>query len=193
MKLSKTLLALTATLGLSTAAHSAVIVDATIVGNDVVFEGSGTLNTNGLSLSPFSPVPNAASVAPLFSELSIGPSGAQPWDNYGGIFSGPTNFGPGNPTPMDSGSGDRVIISPLGGLLGVPVGYVSGAALNSTSIINGATFDTLGMSRGQYVWTWGSGANADSFTLNVIPAPLPLALLATGGLIGLGLRKKLKA
>ncbi|HMA78210.1 MAG TPA: hypothetical protein VKP88_03640 [Candidatus Paceibacterota bacterium] len=192
MKLSKTFLALTATLGLAGAAHSAVIVDATIVGNDVVFSGGGTLNTN--DLTPAGAVPADARVTPSLAELTLGNApGVLPVDLYSGI-SGWTTFGTINPpTLFTSGSGGGFGVSGLLQGLFVPAGYTSGDPLSATNTITGANFDTLGISRGQYVWTWGSGANADSFTLNVIPAPLPLALLATGALIGLGLRKKLKA
>src|SRR5262249_22787531 len=56
---------------------------------------------------------------------------------------------------------------------------------------NGATIASLGAIPGTYTWHWGTGANADSFTLNIIapsaaPEPASLALLAMG-LAGLGM------
>jgi hypothetical protein len=58
----------------------------------------------------------------------------------------------------------------------VPTGYVSGAALSNTSTYDNATFASLGVTPGAYVWTWGSGAHIDSFTL-VIGAPEPSGVL----------------
>jgi MYXO-CTERM domain-containing protein len=70
----------------------------------------------------------------------------------------------------------------------VPGGYVS-----DTSIRDSATFDNttiiagLGLTPGTYVYTWGTGSNADSFTINIssVPEPSSLTLAATAvGLLG---------
>jgi hypothetical protein len=53
------------------------------------------------------------------------------------------------------------------GQLIVPFDYVSGDPLSASSTYVGATIASLGMTPGEYVWTWGSGDTADSFTLNV--------------------------
>jgi hypothetical protein len=61
----------------------------------------------------------------------------------------------------------------FGGLdtdLVVPQGYVSGNPLSDTSIYDNATFASLGVILGTYVWRWGTGADADSFTLNITAA-----------------------
>ena len=72
----------------------------------------------------------------------------------------------------------------------MPSGY-SGNTLSDTATYDNQTFNSLGVTHGTYVWNWGSGANADSFTLNIgtvaVPAPLigrglPI-LLAVGGLL----------
>ena len=102
-------------------------------------------------------------------------------------FTGPMSFGSGGPTNPSSGSGDLVGIvgnpSPTGSPeLYVPTGYISGTALSDMSSWNNKTFMTLGAVPGTYVWMWGSGATADSFTLDIIapaavPEPSSLALL----------------
>ena len=53
----------------------------------------------------------------------------------------------------------------------VPRGYVSGTFLSDSATYSDATFATLGVTPGTYVWTWGSGAN-QNFTLK-IPVPPP--------------------
>jgi hypothetical protein len=55
------------------------------------------------------------------------------------------------------------------------------------STYDNVTFATIGVTPGTYEWTWGSGAHADSFTLDAVPAPLigrglPV-FLAIGGLL----------
>jgi len=72
--------------------------------------------------------------------------------------------------------------------------------LDSGAAWTGETLAGLGVTPGTYTWTWGNGADADSFTLNAgeappsgVPEPASLGLLATG-LIGLGLgaRRRLR-
>ena len=90
-------------------------------------------------------------------------------DFYTGISSGPTNFGSGFITDASAGGGDVVALfyyPPFGAnQLGVPTGYLSGGLLSDSDIYGGQTFSTLGVTPGTYVWTWGTGAHADSFTL----------------------------
>ena len=76
-----------------------------------------------------------------------------------------------------------------GGDLFVPFQYVSGSSLMSTSTWDNATFANLGVTPGN---TWGSGSDADSFTLDVVApvtnTPLPAGLpLFASGLAALGL------
>ncbi len=59
----------------------------------------------------------------------------------------------------------------------VPSGYVSGTSLSASNTFTGKTFASLGINPGSYVWSWGSGATADSLTLNIVPEPAGLAYL----------------
>jgi hypothetical protein len=68
---------------------------------------------------------------------------------------------------------------------------VSGTSVSDLTTFAGDTFASLGVTPGTYVWTWGSGATADSFTLQIgpaqtVPEPASLTLLAVG-LAGLGM------
>ncbi len=58
----------------------------------------------------------------------------------------------------------------------------------------GATFSSLGLTPGTYIWTWGSGADADSFTMNIgvssVPEPASLMMLGTGSLAILGFARR---
>ena len=77
-------------------------------------------------------------------------------------------------------------------------GYGSRNPLQDTSTYLNKTFSSLGVTPGTYVWTWGTGAHADSFTLQIGPAataapePATLTQLATGalGLLGYGWRRR---
>lgn len=70
-------------------------------------------------------------------------------------------------------------------MLSVPLDYVSGSALSDSSTYYSQTFSSLGVRPGSYVWTWGSGATADSFTLDIgsVPEPSSALLFALGLLI----------
>jgi hypothetical protein len=151
-------------------------------GPDVVATGSGTFNTTALVLQSTSTCVNSEMLpsSPLFF---LGPTSTTAND-YGGAIAGPANFGSGDhPIRANSGSGDFVgILSSNNELrLRAPSGYVSGNPLMSTSTWDDATFSSLGVTPGTYVWTWGSGANAGSFTLRAgVPEPATLGLMVLG-------------
>jgi len=113
------------------------------------------------------------------------------------VFSGPANFGSGgqhNATESLS-SGNFVGIQASVDELFVPHGYISNSALSSSATWTGATFASLGVTPGTFVWTWGTGAN-QNFTLIIGGAGVPdggsaVSLLGFG-LLGLAaLRRKL--
>jgi len=79
----------------------------------------------------------------------------------------------------------RVGIDGIDGIIEVPSDYDSGSPLMSTSTWDGATLSSLGVTPGTYVWTWGSGVNAGTFTLKAEEAAV--AEPATLGLMVLGL------
>jgi hypothetical protein len=168
-------------------AEAAYIVTLTEDGSgNVDATGSGTIDLTGLGL--FGPVNAVSQLHPSIGLVYIGPTSPEPANIFTGA-TGPTSFGNGFTNLANSGSGDMVGIAGKGGELLVPAGYVSGNLLSDSSTYNNATLAGLEVTPGQYVWTWGSGADADSFTLQIgaVPAPsigrgLPV-LLAVGGLL----------
>jgi hypothetical protein len=66
----------------------------------------------------------------------------------------------------------------------VPHLYVSDSALSDSATWTNSSFSSLGVTPGTYVWTWGSGADADSLTLDVVPAPALSGLPLLAWLLG---------
>jgi hypothetical protein len=154
-------------------------------GNKVVAIGSGAFDLTGLTIhTSFSTAGDVPALFANLADVSLGPvSSYSLQDAYTG-FTGPTNFGVGA-AYANTGTGDVVEITGNPGYWGVPAlfvpsGYVSGMALTSGATFDNATFASLGVTRGTYKWTWGTGAD-QSFTL-VTSVPEPAAL----GMFGLG-------
>ena len=176
------LVGLVAEFALLAPAQAAYVVTLQQVGANVVATGSGTIDLTGLSFfgngALFAP-----EISPRIGLILTGPS--VPGSTYEG-YTGPPNFGSGGPTLPSSGSGDIVGINFFGTELEVPLGYVSDTALSTTSTYNNQTFASLGATPGTYVWTWGSGADADSFTVQIgVPEPSTWAMMLIG-FAGLG-------
>lgn len=156
-------------------------------GSSVVASGSGSVDLTGLTFDQ-EYLFGAASLWPSLGYLLAGTGGDL--DGYTG-FVGPASFGSGSFPVEAARTGDRVGIigssSSFGHpVLWVPTGYLSASALSNTSTFASASFTSLGVTPGSYVWTWGTGAE-QSFTLNIvevpkIDAPEPAAL----GMFGLG-------
>jgi PEP-CTERM motif len=147
------------------------------VGSDVVETGSGALDLTDLTdIGGSSAV--TPSVVPNVGFFSSGAPGTQ-MQAYFGAVTGPSEFGAGEQTVADKSSGDGVGV--FGGgendfYINAPVGYISGAPLADTSTYLFATLASLGARPGEYVWSWGSGAHADTFTVEiggVFPTPIP--------------------
>ena len=139
------------------------------VGTNVVAHGSGAINLTGLfffgSGSFF-----ITTLVPSLGRISTGPppSGLGSVDVYR-VFSGPANFGSGGQHNATEGlsSGNFVGIQASVDELFVPHGYISNSALSSSATWTGATFASLGVTPGQYVWTWGNGGADQRFVLNI--------------------------
>lgn len=149
------------------------------VGGNVVATGSGTLDLAGLTLVQTETSAPPA-IIPLGGQILIGSAPAS-YHIYR-LVTGPTSFGGGGDTVVSSGSGDDVGISSDDAGVFVPLDYLSGATLLSTATWDGQTLASLGATPGTYVWNWGSGPTADTFTLDIgtaaVPEPAGILLLA---------------
>jgi len=171
-------------------AEANVIIDITQVGSNVVATGSGTINLTGLTFVGNIFV-GSGIIQPSSDAIIEGPpSSTLHYDDYS-VISGPLSFGSGGPTFASSGSGDIFgVLSP--GNLAVPLGYTSGSLLSGTDTYSGQTFSSLGLTPGTYKWTWGTGVNADSLTVDIIapssvvPEPCTLTLAGIAAASGLG-------
>jgi len=171
------------------------------VGSNVVANGNGAFNLMGLTSQGlgFGGVPLVRANTGL---IQIGAAPHPILDTYSG-FTGPTSFGVGIQFLANIGSGDFVGLrgniprGGFGGLLFVPTGYVSGTALLDSMTFNSATFASLGLTPGTYVWTWGTGLRNQNFTLIIggvgVPDGGTTAFLLGCALLGLtALRRKLR-
>jgi VPDSG-CTERM motif len=188
------LLVLTAVAALSVAhpARATFIVTIEQDGANVDVNGSGTINLTALTFISEAFV--HASMVPNAGFLGVA-------SGVGNLFTGVSgpNFGSGVETFASFNSGDAVGIE--GGVFGtgfllVPLGYVSGDPLLDSSTYGNATFASLGITPGTYIYTWGTGANADRFELLIggpgVPDGGSTVSLLGSALLGLAaLRRKL--
>lgn len=188
-----------AAIGLSVAAPASASYTISIqeIGSDVTWTGSGSLDLSGLGDS-FTTTDNVlnAQIRTLDAAAFVGTGYA---NLYSGL-SGPMSFGgiPEFARDADVFSGDLVSIIGLSGTLLVPAGYSSGEDLGlSTGTYNGTNFASLGLTPGTYVYNFGTGASADSFTVQIgplaaaVPEPGTWAMMLLGfGGMGVALRRR---
>jgi VPDSG-CTERM motif len=141
------------------------------VGSNVVGNGNGAINLTGLSFEFESGAglvagiqPNHAVILPVGGDFEL--------NAYSG-FTGPANFGSGGFISATTSSGDPIFLFAGDGEIFLPTGYVSGSPLSDGMTFSNATFATLGVTPGTYVWTWGTGLPNQNFTLVIGGAGVP--------------------
>jgi hypothetical protein len=164
-------------LGAAAPAHAAYTVIFEQEGSDVVATGSGAIDTAGLVF-----VSDASALVGINPSQGYEVSGfyLPIGETFQGI-TGPASYGDGGFQAPDVNLGELVGIIPLDSVLVVHDGYVSGSPLTDTATYDNATFASLGLTPGKYVYTWGSGADADSFTIQIgVPEPSTWAMMLVG-------------
>jgi len=171
------------------------------VGSNVVVTGSGSINLSSLNFMNVSGG-NFGYLDPTAFIPSGGAATQTDWYQGYAVAGNPSNFGTGGGTAATSSvSGGYFGFIPgyLGGnstLFEVAHGYTSDSFFTLSSTWANESFASLGITSGTYTWQWsknnGSGAS-DSVTVNAVPEPSALALLAIGaaGLAVLRLRHML--
>ena len=183
-------------------AQAAYTITIEQVGSDVVATGSGSINFDALAV--YGDELDISLIAAGDGAVIVGPTAPTDDTYYSGI-TGPITFGAGGEFLADTGGGAIVGLGTFdelsGGVVAVPQGYASGTALGtSTAAFTNATISGLGLTPGAYVWTWGDGATADSFTIDIAgaggaaPAPEPatwaMMVLGFAGLAYLRTRRR---
>jgi hypothetical protein len=166
-------------------AHAGFIATMQQVGGNVVVTGTGSFDTAGLIPgSPAAPSSTAV-IDPSTNVVLLGGGGTN--NLFTGLTHGSATFGSGGLTNASSTSGAVLGIGFSAGFapntLYLPNGYVSGTSVSDTTRFSGATFTSLGVTPGTYVWSWGSAANGDfdTFTLQIgSPVPEPASALLFG-------------
>jgi PEP-CTERM motif len=179
----------------ATLADAAYILSFEEVGSNVIATGSGSINLSDLSFDT-TIASNQLHIIPTNAVLLVGAAFEGPVDVYGSV-SGPSSFGPGTGQFSINGSGDLVGFNGPAGLLDVPQGYISGNPLSSSTTFLFESFAFLGLTPGAYVYSWGTGAGADTFTVDIgpvgpaVPEPSTWAMMLIGfaGLSYAGYRK----
>jgi hypothetical protein len=153
---------------------------------------SGSINLDGLQLYSATALPSS-SFRPVRADLGrFGIGGSTFFLRYMGI-AGPSAIGlEALQYVPTSSTGEFAGVFGISGHIWVPTDYISEAPISGTTAWDSRTLASLGLSTGEYVWTWGSGASRDSFTLLIIPESSSILLVGLGSFSLVFNRKRTK-
>ncbi len=140
-------------------------------GDVVVTSASAVVDLTGLENYDVLHVPTGF-MYPEGGTLIQGPVSPTTFGRYAGAtgpIMGPNSFGTGFVASASYGAGPVVGVNLEGTLIVLPAGYVSGSMLEeSSNTYSGATFESLGITAGSYVWSWGEGGPNQTLTINAV-------------------------
>jgi hypothetical protein len=153
---------------LATPANASYIIDIVQSGANVDVTGSGSIDTAALYDAA-----SGTGVAGTYAELGDLYVGSGGFTGWAGNITGPTSFGTGGYVGASSATGSFAGIADAQEIY-VPENYVSGTVMSATGVFDNTTLAKLGLTAGTYVVTWGSGATADSLTVQIDPPSSPI-------------------
>lgn len=150
-------------------------------GGDVLFSYSGSLDINGLA-NPFASSGTSSFVDPGGGTVSFGNGSPVTFYDPGAT---PGFFGSGFFTSADvSNTGDAFGVGPS--TIALPEGYTgfnpdsSVHVLSGAMLFSGATFDSLEMTPGTYVWNNISSTETVTLSITSVPEPSCIGFFAIG-------------
>jgi hypothetical protein len=134
------------------------------VGNDVVWNGSGSFNLAALTSGGTQTIGGGYQATQAV--WAIGPIVTV--DTYSGTITYPSTFGGGGVgVTSNTGSTFGILPGGSGRLLYVPSGYVSNTVINGSSTYANQTITGMGLTPGTYTWSWGSGGNTSTLVMTI--------------------------
>ena len=197
MRNQSVLLALVIALLGAVPARATIYLNAVEDAGDVVFTLSGNLNLGSVTFNRESGATDGINASgPVISMGAVYPNIYSASLYYMEAITGPLSFGTGM-SYANSGSGDVLYFSPYLAThpsIAVASDYVSGAALSGTMTFANRSFATLGVVKGNYVWSWTNSTTeiSDSLSmelasvppLTAVPEPAAAILTLALGLVG---------